>query len=316
MQQQAAALHMAQKVVTKAHALAGALDQARDICADKAGALAHRDNAQSGHQGGKVVVRDLRLSRTDHRNQRGLADIGEPDQAHIRDQFQLQGHLQILAGHTRLCKFGHLTGGAGKMRIAAAAPAALCHSDRCVVGQVCNDQTRSRILDDRAQRHLDDQIFGICTVAQPGTALAAFGCSILALIAEVHQRAEVIIHHKDDVAALAAVAAVRAACGHELFTMEADRAVAALAGMEPDGGDIDKVGLCCHTAPPFLRKKSRATRVRLFQLQFFTRSYCLTLHFLPVLPTRSKRTVPSTRANRVSSLPLPTFSPGWMWVPR
>ena len=60
---------------------------------------------------------------------------------------------------------------------------------------------------------------------------------------------------------------------------------------------------------PFI-KKSRATRVRLSVLQILERSYCLTLHFLPLLPTRSKRTVPSTRANRVSSLPLPTFSPG------
>ena len=34
------------------------------------------------------------------------------------------------------------------------------------------------------------------------------------------------------------------------------------------------------------------------------------------LPSRSKRRVPSTRANRVSSVPMPTFRPGWMLVPR
>ena len=52
----------------------------------------------------------------------------------------------------------------------------------------------------------------------------------------------------------AAVAAVRAASGHELLTMEAHCAIAALARMEPDGGEIDKIGLCCHTAPPILKK--------------------------------------------------------------
>ena len=34
------------------------------------------------------------------------------------------------------------------------------------------------------------------------------------------------------------------------------------------------------------------------------------------LPSRSNFTLPSFRANRVSSLPLPTLTPGWMWVPR
>ena len=33
-------------------------------------------------------------------------------------------------------------------------------------------------------------------------------------------------------------------------------------------------------------------------------------------PLRSKRTIPSTLANKVSSPPLPTFSPGWIFVPR
>ena len=77
---------------------------------------------------------------------------------------------------------------------------------------------------------------------------------------------EVVVHDEDDVAAPAAVAAVRAASGHELLTMEAHCAVAALAGMEPDGGDVDKIGLCCHTGPPVLRKNSSQ---RLFSALLF-----------------------------------------------
>ena len=34
------------------------------------------------------------------------------------------------------------------------------------------------------------------------------------------------------------------------------------------------------------------------------------------LPRRSKRRVPSTLANRVSSVPMPTLVPGWILVPR
>ena len=65
MQQQAAALHMAQEIVAQTNALAGTLDQAGDVGADKACALAHRHNAQRGHKGGKVVVGDLGLGGAD-----------------------------------------------------------------------------------------------------------------------------------------------------------------------------------------------------------------------------------------------------------
>ena len=250
MQQQAAALHMAQEVVAQTDALAGTLDQAGDIGADKACALCHGYDTQRGHQRGEVVVCDLGLGCADGGDEGGLAHIGEADQAHIGDQFQLQRHLNVLAGHTGLCKLGDLAGGRGKMRIAITAAAALCDGDRGVVGQIRNDKAALGVLDDGAQRHLDDKVLRVFAVAQAGAALAALRGHILALIAEVHQGGQVIVHHKNNVAAAAAIAAVRAASGHEFFTVKAHRTVAALARVEPYRGDVDKVGLCCHTAPP------------------------------------------------------------------
>ena len=240
--------------MAQADTLTGTLDQAGDVGADKAGTLAHRHDAQSGHQGGEVVVCDLGLGGADGGDESGLAHIGEADQAHIRDQFQLQRHLDVLTGHAGLGKLGDLAGGGGKMCIAVAAAAALGDGDRGVVRQVRDDQAALGVLDHGAQRHLDDKVLGVLAVAQACAALAALRGHILALIAEVHQGAQVVVRHKNDVAAAAAVAAVRAACGHELLTMEAHCAIAALARMEPDGGDIDKIGLCCHTAPPILKK--------------------------------------------------------------
>ena len=136
------------------------------------------------------------------------------------------------------------------MRIAVAAAATLCNGDWGVVGQVRNDKAALGVLDDGAQRHLDDKVLRVFAVAQACTALATLRGHILALIAEIHQGGQVIVHHKDDIAAAAAVAAVRAASGHEFFTVKAHRTVAALARVEPYRGDVDKVGLCCHTAPP------------------------------------------------------------------
>ena len=51
-----------------------------------------------------------------------------------------------------------------------------------------------------------------------------------------------IVHNKDDVAALTAVTAVGAAGGDIFFPMEADLAVAALTGFDPDFCNIYKHG--------------------------------------------------------------------------
>ena len=197
-----------------------------------------------------MVVRDLGLGRADGGDEGGLAHVRETDQAHVRDQLQLQRHLNVLAGHTGLGELGDLAGRRSKVCVAVAAAAALGHGNRGVVGQVRNDKTALGVLDDGAQRHLDDEVFGVLAVAEACAALAAFVGGILALVAEVHQGGQVVIHHEDDVAAAAAVATVRAARRHEFLAVKAHRAIAALARMEPDGCDVDKVGLCCHRAPP------------------------------------------------------------------
>ena len=77
---------------------------------------------------------------------------------------------------------------------------------------------------------------------------------------EVLEREDIVSLGMGAFAAVAAVAAVRASGGHELLTMEAHCAVAALAGMEPDGGDVDKIGLCCHTGPPVFSSKRAGPR--------------------------------------------------------
>ena len=154
MQQQTAALHMAEEVVAQTDALAGSLDEAGDVGADEACALAHRHDAQRRHQRGEVVVCNFRLCGADGGDEGGLAHVGEADEAHIRDELQLEDHLNVLAGHTGLCKLGDLAGGGGKVCIAVAAAAAPGDGDRGVVGQVGDDKAALGVLDDRTQRHL------------------------------------------------------------------------------------------------------------------------------------------------------------------
>ena len=87
-----------------------------------------------------MIVCDLGLGRADGGDEGGFAHVGETNESHIRDQLQLQRDLDVLTGHTGLGKLGDLAGRRGKMCIAVAAAAALCHGDGGVVGQVGNDK--------------------------------------------------------------------------------------------------------------------------------------------------------------------------------
>ena len=86
------------------------------------------------------------------------------------------------------------------------------------------------------------------TVIDSGAAAAAVLAGALAVgaalglevrgEAKLGQVAQVGIGHQFDVSAVAAVAAVRAAAGHELLAAEADAAIAAAAALHEDGGAI------------------------------------------------------------------------------
>ena len=61
---------------------------------------------------------------------------------------------------------------------------------------------------------------------------SAVNRDVLALISEVHQRGHVVVDNENDIAALAAVAAVGSAVGNAFIAHERNRAVAAVAGVK------------------------------------------------------------------------------------
>ena len=122
--QQAAAVDMAQEVVAQARALAGTLNDAGDVGHDEGDALVHPHDAQVGIQGGEVVVGDFGLGLGYHAQKGGFAHVGEAHQPTSASSFSSSSHVVALAGQTRLGKAGHLPGGGGKVHVAPAAPAA------------------------------------------------------------------------------------------------------------------------------------------------------------------------------------------------
>ena len=195
-----------------------------------------------------MIVGDLGTGGRDDADEGGLAHIGEADQAHIRDDLQLQLQVHILAGQAGLGKLGDLAGGGGKMAIAPAAAAATGDHHRLGTGKVSHDQAGLGFFQHSAAGHADDQVIGVGAALALGAAVFTVGCGVLTLVAEVHQGGEVVVGDKNDVTAATAVAAVRAASRHEFFAVEGHRAVAALAGMQPDGRGINKI-TGCHVLP-------------------------------------------------------------------
>ena len=250
MQQQAAALHMAQEVMAQTNAIGSTFDQAGDIGADKALFRANAHNAQNGGQRGKVIVCNFGACRADGADQGGLAHIGEADQANVRDHFQFQSQVHILTGQAGLGKARDLTGGGGKAGITPTAAAAFGHNNRGIAGKIRHDQAGLGFFQHGAAGHADDQVVSVLAFLAGTAAIFAIGGGILALITEIHQGGQVWVRLEHDVAAAAAIAAVRAASRDELFAVEADRAIAALAGVQPDGCDINKITGTGHVLPP------------------------------------------------------------------
>ena len=149
--------------------------------------------------------------------------------------------MQVLPRQAGLGELGDLTGGRGKMAVAPAAAAAFGHHHRFIAGEIRHHKAGLGLLQNGAAGHADDQILRIRAALALGASVLAVLGGVFALVAEIHQSGQVIIGHKDDVAAAAAVAAVRAAGRHEFFAVEGHGAIAALACMQPDGGYVNKV---------------------------------------------------------------------------
>ena len=256
MEQKPRALHMAQEVVPQAHALAGALDEAGNIGQDEFGFVAPGD-AQVGREGGEVIVGDLGPGGGEHGEDGALAHVGEAHQPHVRDGFQLQAEHVHFGADAGLGEVGGLTGRRCEVLVAKAAlPAAQEHLALARPAHVGHHGPVLLAQEHRAHRHLDDQVLPALAMAAPGRAVRAFFGQILAVEAKIQQRVHVGVGVEDDVAAVAAVAAVRAAVLHEFFPVERHAAVAPVARL---GGDFDPVHKRSHLLYSFFLQCSRVS---------------------------------------------------------
>src|ERR1700686_1575436 len=87
-----------------------------------------RNDTEIRLQRGKWIISDLWARRRDTRNQRGLADVGIADEAHISKQFEFQAEDALFAGSSLFVLTRRLVRRCSKARVSStAAPAAGNH---------------------------------------------------------------------------------------------------------------------------------------------------------------------------------------------
>ena len=232
---------MAEEAVAEAGALMGALDQAGNVGEHELGLVAAH-HAELGMQGGEGIVGDLRPRRRGRRQQGRFAGIGQTHQPGIGDQLQPQPQPAFLARTAGIGAARRAVGRGLELRIAAAADAALRQQDALArPGEVGDHGFLVLVQHLRAHRQLDDQVLAAGAAAVLAHAvMAAFGLEML-LVAEIDQRVQIVHRLGIDIAAAAAMAAVRAAELDELLAPEADRAGAAIAAADIDLGLVEEL---------------------------------------------------------------------------
>ena len=239
-QNQAAAVNMAQEFVSQPRALGCALNQPGDVGDDKALALAGLHHAEVGRQGGEMVVGDLRLCRADAREDRGFADVGETDKPDIRQHLEFQRDLALLALCAALGKAGDLSRRRGEMPVAPAAAPAFAEDEVLVGGHILDDFAALGVAHQRSWRHGNHRVLARGAVHLARLAVSAVFGDEFALVAEGKQGVGALVDAQDDVAAPAAVTAVGSARGDIFFAAEGDGAVSAVSRLDIDFYMIDK----------------------------------------------------------------------------
>mmetsp|Transcript_58000 Transcript_58000/g.176694 ORF Transcript_58000/g.176694 Transcript_58000/m.176694 type:complete len:344 (-) Transcript_58000:151-1182(-) len=248
-----------------AHALprVGALDEAWDVAEREPAVFVHGVMADVRLGGGKGVRRDLR-KLVGHRGQeRGLACVRASDEADVGNHLQLEVDPTGLALLTIFAYPRRRVPVRKEVRVAAPAPTAACHSKHLADFQQLAHQVFTRVLlrqqfvgtqalaiggavfphlanvNAGPSGHVDDFVPAAPAPLVVAPAIVATLASVVHLPFQVLQARQIFSHPQIDVAAVAAIAAVRAHIRHVPLVVEGLATVAAAAAGDPDLGHVE-----------------------------------------------------------------------------
>ena len=198
-------------------------------------------DAEIGMERGEGIVGDLRLRSRHGGKERRLSGVRQADEAGIGDQLEAQPYPRLLARQAGIGAPWRLVGRRLEMLVAEAAIATGCKPEALADLSQVADQRLVVVLEDlRADRHLEDDI---CPF-RPGlvaahAVYAGLGPEML-LVAIVDQRIQPVDGLDPDIAAAAAISAVRSAELDELLAPERHGPSAAVARADVDLCLIEK----------------------------------------------------------------------------
>ena len=242
MQQHGAAFDVAEEAVAEAGAFVRALDQAGDVGEDEFLRRGQADDTELRVERGEGVVGDLGFCGGDDGQEGGFTGVGQADKAGVGDQLQAQPDPAFLAHPALGGLAGGSVGGGLEVGVAEAAIAATQQGDPFAGDVEVGEQGFLVVGEDLgAEGHGDDDIAGAGAGAVGPCPVAAFRRAEMLGVAEVDQGVEVVFGDEDDVATLAAVAAVGTAELDEFFPPERGHAIPAVARAEVDLGLVEEL---------------------------------------------------------------------------
>ena len=221
---------VAEEFVAQAVAFVGPLDEAGDVGHDEGPIGSGVDRPQVGVLGREGVVGDLGMGARDPRQQGRFARVGQAHEPDVGDDLQLEGDPPLLARDAFFVLSGGAIGARLEEGVAVSASPSAGDDHRITRPlHVAEHVAAVAVADDGPRGDLDDEVLGPSTGAVRALAvLAPVGLEVT-LGRQVGEVGEPLDGAHDDVAAIAAVAAVRPAPGYVLLAPEADATVAAVA---------------------------------------------------------------------------------------
>ena len=236
-----------------------ALDQAGNVGDGRPATVLHAEvhHAEVRFQRGERIRGDLRSRRGEGREQRRLAGVRQPHEAHVGDQAQLQPDLALLAGLAPLRMPRSLVRGGCEVDVAQAAAASARDHDLLADRDEVGDQLAAREVDDPGAGR-DRQVQVLASLAVPLRPLAAAAGRRRegVPVAEVMEGRLAGVDPQVDRAAPAAVPAVGAAARNVRLAAHRGRAVTAGTGANRDADIVEEHRRHCRTAPPEVRLRS------------------------------------------------------------
>src|SRR5262249_9446163 len=199
------------------------------------------DHAQIRLERGEWIVGDLGSRRGDHGNQRGLAGVGEADQADVGDEFQSEPQVTLFAGLAFLVFARCLVPGLGEVLVAATTAAPMRDPHALAGGSEIGHRFAGVIIEDqRANRNRQNHFLAGVPGAIGAFAMAAAVGFELAVVAVAEQGVVVGIGFEIDAAAVTTVATRGSATRHKLLATKRNATVAAVAGLHEYLGFVNK----------------------------------------------------------------------------